>query len=32
MISAFFKSLGQLGDREYEETVYTHYKAEPYWL
>ncbi len=23
---------GQLGDREYEETIYTHYKAEPYWL
>jgi len=23
---------GQLGDRDYEETVYTHYKAEPYWL
>ncbi len=23
---------GQLGDRAYEETVYTHYKAEPYWL
>lgn len=23
---------GELGDRDYEETVYTHYKAEPYWL
>jgi hypothetical protein len=23
---------GQLGDRAYEETIYTHYKAEPYWL
>lgn len=21
----------RLGDRDYEETVYTHYKAEPYW-
>lgn len=24
--------LGRLDDRDYEETVYTHYKAEPYWL
>lgn len=23
---------GRLDDRDYEETVYTHYKAEPYWL
>lgn len=23
---------GQLGERAYEEMVYTHYKAEPYWL
>ncbi len=23
---------GELGDRDYEETVYPHYKAEPYWL
>lgn len=22
----------RLDDRDYEETVYTHYKAEPYWL
>ncbi|MEX1250373.1 MAG: PRC-barrel domain-containing protein [Hyphomonas sp.] len=23
---------GELADRDYEETVYTHYKAQPYWL
>ncbi len=23
---------GQLGERDYEEMVFTHYKAEPYWL
>ena len=23
---------GRLDDRDYQETVYTHYKAEPYWL
>ena len=23
---------GQLGDPDYDATIYTHYKAEPYWL
>lgn len=23
---------GRLGDREYDESVYAHYRANPYWL
>ncbi len=23
---------GRLGDRAYDESIYTHYKATPYWL